>query len=78
MANIGVRPSVNSDKKPHLEVHFLDFSSCLYNDYLTIYFMCKLRDEMKFSSLNDLKLAISNDINNAQKYWRKNPKKSGL
>lgn len=70
VANIGVRPTVKGDGKPHLEVHLLDFMGDLYNCHLKVTFHHKLRDEKKFNSLDELKVAINNDVTNARAYWK--------
>ena len=62
VANIGLRPSVQGDGRPHLEVHLLDFSGDLYGRRLLVQFHQKLRDEQRFASLEALKTAIAADI----------------
>lgn len=71
VANIGVRPSVAGDGRPHLEVHLLDFSGDLYGRRLKVVFHHKLRDEQRFASLEALKAAIDADIANARAYWQR-------
>ena len=71
VANIGIRPSVQSDGKPHLEVHLLGFAGDLYGQRLGVEFVHKIRDEQKFDSLAALQAAIASDIDSAQQYWQK-------
>lgn len=73
VGNIGVRPSVNSDGKAHLEVHLLDFAGDLYGRRMTVAFHHKLRDEQRFASLEALKSAIDADIAAARAYWLGQP-----
>lgn len=73
VANIGVRPSVNSDGQAHLEVHLLDFAGDLYGRRITVAFHHKLRDEQRFASLEALKSAIDADIAAARAYWLGQP-----
>ena len=73
VANIGVRPSVQSDGHPHLEVHLLDYQGDLYGRRLRVTFHHKLRDEQRFASLEALKTAIEADIAAAREYWRASP-----
>ena len=73
VANIGTRPSVNGDGRPHLEVHLLDFAGDLYGQHLDITFHQKLRDEQRFASLEALKAAILADIAAARAYWLGQP-----
>lgn len=68
-ANVGVRPTVNGGAKPLLEVHMLDFSGDLYGRCLQVEFCHKLRDEQKFSSLDELKQQIQRDINATRQFF---------
>ncbi|MFO1487209.1 MAG: bifunctional riboflavin kinase/FAD synthetase [Verrucomicrobiota bacterium] len=68
VSNIGVRPTVNQPTPaPRLEVHLLDFSGDLYGQELEATFVAKLRDEKKFSSLEELKTQIAQDILEARR-----------
>jgi len=61
--NIGVRPTIESGKhERRFEVHLLDFTSELYGAELEVEFLTKLRDEMKFPSLDALKAQIATDV----------------
>ena len=73
VANIGMRPSVESDGKPHLEVHLLNYQGDLYGRLLRVTFRRKLRDEQRFASLEALKTAIETDVAAAREYWRASP-----
>ena len=70
VANIGMRPTVESDGQPHLEVHLLDYQGDLYGRLVQVTFHRKLRDEQRFASLEALKTAIDADIAAARDYWR--------
>lgn len=61
VANIGRRPTVGGTKDI-LEVHLLNFNGCLYGEFLEIFFLEKLRDEMKFPNIEALILQIHKDI----------------
>ncbi len=61
VANLGTRPTVNTEK-PLLEVHLLDYQSDLYGQMLRVEFIEKIRSEKKFQSLDELKAAIAADI----------------
>ena len=69
VANIGARPTVEGDGRPHLEVHLLDFSGDLYGRRITVVFHEKLRDERKFDSLDELQAAIKADFATARAQW---------
>lgn len=61
VANIGCRPTVDGSKNV-LEVHLFDFNQSLYNEMLQVFFLCKLRDEIKFSSVDALIAQIHLDV----------------
>lgn len=69
VANIGSRPTVEGDGRPHLEVHLLDFAGDLYGERMTVMFHEKLRDEERFDSLDALKTAIQADFTAARAHW---------
>ena len=61
VANIGNRPTVDGSKNV-LEIHLLNFNECLYGDILQVFFLFKLRDEIKFPSVEALIAQIHTDI----------------
>jgi len=60
--NIGKRPTLTQDESVHVEVHLPEFSGSAYGLSLTIEVNFRLRDEMKFDSVEELKTAIKRDI----------------
>jgi riboflavin kinase / FMN adenylyltransferase len=60
MVNIGIRPTFEQHELT-VEVNLFDFSDDIYGDDLTLFFVDRIRDEMKFSDLDALKLQISID-----------------
>lgn len=68
VANIGFRPSF-SGLDPVLEVHLFDFNDDLYGSYLNIQFIKKIRDEIKFESVDDLLFQIHRDLDNAKQFF---------
>lgn len=69
VANVGTRPTIGDLPKAILEVHLLDFQDNLYNRTLSVIFRHKLRDEQKFTSIDELKTNIERDIKNARDYF---------
>lgn len=63
--NIGNNPTFNAVKKT-IEAHILDFNNDIYGEKLKIELVKRLRDEMKFTSIDDLKKQISQDTENAR------------
>ena len=69
VANLGVRPTIAGVPKLLLEVHVLDFNGDLYGKHVHVEFLHKIRDEMKFESLEALKAQIAQDILVARQFF---------
>lgn len=67
VANVGCRPTVDGTKNS-LEVHLFDFDQILYGELMQVFFLHKLRDEVKFTSIEALIEQIHQDIARAKKY----------
>ena len=65
--NIGHKPTVSEDTRLSLEVHIFDFNDDIYDADLTVYFNKFIRDEIKFSSIDELIQQISKDIEEINK-----------
>lgn len=68
VANIGQRPTVDG-KRQVLEVHILNFYDSLYGELLEVIFLKKLRDEQKFTSIDELVTRIKTDVILAKEYF---------
>ena len=62
VANIGVRPSFEIGGERIVEVHILDFEEHLYGCDLVVEFVDRLRDEVRFTDVEELKGQIERDI----------------
>jgi riboflavin kinase/FMN adenylyltransferase len=60
VANIGLRPTVNAGFS--VEVHLFDFDADVYGATLRVHLIEHLREERKFSGLDELKAQIGSDI----------------
>jgi riboflavin kinase / FMN adenylyltransferase len=61
--NIGTNPTFTPDKQiPNVEAHLLDFRREIYGEDVRLEFVARLRDELKFDSVNVLLDQISKDI----------------
>jgi riboflavin kinase/FMN adenylyltransferase len=60
VASLGTRPTVNG-VEPLLEVHVFDFSGDLYGRAIEVEFVAKLRDEVKFESLDAMMVQMKID-----------------
>lgn len=69
VANLGVRPTIAGIPKLSLEVHVLDFDADLYDKHVHVEFFHKIRDEMKFPNLDELKAQIAKDVAIARDFF---------
>jgi riboflavin kinase/FMN adenylyltransferase len=62
MLNIGIRPTVN-DNPDHktIEVYIIDFDRDIYGKQIDVHFIERIRDEMKFQSIQELKEQLIKD-----------------
>jgi riboflavin kinase/FMN adenylyltransferase len=63
MMNIGCRPSVIKIDlgEKTIEVHFIGYEGDCYGQTIEVRIVKRLRDEMNFNGLNELKAALSRD-----------------
>lgn len=54
MINIGIRPTLDLNRVT-IEAHLFNFSKQIYNQTVTLHFASRIRDEMRFPSLDHLK-----------------------
>mgnify|MGYP003958232509 FL=1 len=71
VANIGFSPTFG-DQMFTIEVHILDFSHDIYNTRIRVNMVKKLRDEKKFSCIQELSKQIEEDIKIAKDILEKN------
>lgn len=65
-ASIGVRPTFDG-KTRLVEVHVLDWSGDLYDQVIETQFVKRLRDELKFESVDSLVAQMNRDVQDARK-----------
>ena len=58
--NFGPKPTFD-DYEQSLEVHILDYDGNIYDEALSIEFLCKIRDQIRFNSIDELKNQINED-----------------
>lgn len=70
--NIGFRPTVNTlhTLLPLVEVHIFDFHQSIYGRKITVWFIDKLRDEIKFNGLEALKNQLCLDRQSAKEHLK--------
>lgn len=66
ITNIGIRPTVSSDGQISVETHLFSYEGDLYGKQVEVQFLEFLRPERKFEDVEQLKLAIQEDLKNAK------------
>lgn len=66
--NYGYRPTINDKHKLIAEVHILNLNQDIYGQPIKVSFITKIRNEIKFDSITQLKAQIIKDIDFAQTY----------
>jgi len=61
MMNIGLRPTVDNTNRLTVEVHIFDFFRDIYGQEIQVFFVCRVRPEKKFASLQDLTVRLHRD-----------------
>lgn len=64
-ASIGIRPTFGGGKRL-VEIFILDFSRWIYGEELEVFFIERLRDELKFESIHALLEQMKLDVENAR------------
>uniref|UniRef100_UPI00404B6D35 bifunctional riboflavin kinase/FAD synthetase n=1 Tax=Flavobacterium sp. TaxID=239 RepID=UPI00404B6D35 len=71
MANIGVNPTVSGTEQK-IEIHFFDFNKNLYNLEIQVNFHHRIREEIKFDSLEALKSQLKKDETISKEFIKHN------
>ena len=70
VANVGNRPTIVENQIfPNVEAFIFDFNRDVYGKAISILFKHKLRDELKFPSLEKLVEQIGKDVENAKQWF---------
>jgi riboflavin kinase/FMN adenylyltransferase len=68
VCNIGKRPTVGGEKTL-LEVFLFDFDQEVYGEHAAVTFKCRVREEKKFASFDELKKQIAEDVKSAKRFF---------
>lgn len=69
ITNVGIRPTFEDDQNPSIESYVFDFDGDLYGDVLRVRFLHRIRDERKFSGIDELRAQIERDTRRALEYF---------
>ena len=73
VTNVGTRPTVNNGSDLTVESWMLDFDGDLYGQSIRVEFYQRLRDEIRFDSLDALKAQIESDALRVRAYFAEHP-----
>jgi riboflavin kinase/FMN adenylyltransferase len=69
--NVGIRPTVSDTQTvPNVEAYLLDFDRIIYGELLQLDFVTRLRDELKFPSLDALIEQMHRDVEMTREIFR--------
>ncbi len=60
--NVGTNPTFHDGDERHVEAYLLDFEGDLYDQWVTLEFLHRLRNELKFESVEALVAEIERDV----------------
>ena len=66
MDNIGKNPTFGDVAQPRLETHIFDFSGDIYDQPISIDFVARVRGEVKFASIDQLRNQLASDKQKCQ------------
>ena len=67
--NIGVRPTFDAEPRPTVEAYIIGFEGDIYGEEARIDLLRRLRDELKFDSVDDLVTQMHRDIADTREYF---------
>lgn len=71
VTNVGCKPTVGGENPIGVETHLLDFAGDVYDKLVTVEFISRVREERKFSSIEELKCQMQNDIAFGRAFFEK-------
>ena len=77
MCNIGCRPTVGTGNSRTIETHIFDFDEDIYGLDLEVTFLSRIREEVRFDSLDELRVQLEKDrdacrtVINTKMLWTK-------
>jgi riboflavin kinase/FMN adenylyltransferase len=72
VTNVGLRPTfgvASEPAEPSVETFVMNWDGDLYGDVIRVRFLYRLRDERRFSSVEELKKQITRDVSRAEGYF---------
>lgn len=68
ITNVGTKPTVGDSNARSIETHIFNFDQDIYNEHIKVEFLTRLRPEMKFDTVEELRSKIKDDCLTAADY----------
>ncbi len=68
MTNVGYNPTFENNMHKTVETHIIDFNKDIYGEKIEVFFLKKIRDEIKFENVDLLVQQISKDMKETREY----------
>ena len=72
ITNVGTAPTVRDETSLKVETHILNFSETLYDQDMKVQFLKRVRPEIKFKSIEELRARIARDVQACKEYFSEN------
>jgi riboflavin kinase / FMN adenylyltransferase len=69
VTNIGMRPTFDDGTETSVETHIMNWAGDLYGNVVRVRFLHRLRDEKRFSSVDELRSQIAHDVARAEQFF---------
>jgi riboflavin kinase/FMN adenylyltransferase len=69
IANVGCKPTIEGENPVGVEMHIFDFEQNIYGKEIRVDFLSRVRSEIKFDSIDDLKKQMGKDIASAREFF---------
>lgn len=73
VSNLGCKPTVQKEAQYGIETHLLGCTDNLYGKQATVQFLHYMRQEVKFSTVEELRRHLASDIEYAKRYFEEQP-----
>ena len=73
MINVGHNPTFNIKNEISIEAYILDFDELIYGQPITVLFLKRIRDEIKFDTIQQLIDQMNEDYFYTREYFQENP-----
>jgi riboflavin kinase/FMN adenylyltransferase len=67
VTNVGIKPTFTDTGQASIETHIIDYCNDIYEKTIEVFFIKKIRDEIKFASAEQLKERVMEDISLARR-----------